>query len=212
MIKFANVVKVKTARINPAVKSKSLILFFFSYYFFLISCSSASSTNKSQGCDASNAIRGRERSRQSADFGPLPRRFSSLVSPTPTLSRSSPRASLSFLRAEKERRGEDRGAGSPQSERRYLKHMQRVQSPLQGERGKKSRTMATCVRLLRIRLTTIYATSATVLLLVLPLFLFLFLLSSHSHLSFVLPAPIFSFDPCLRDRRSREREKEARIL
>lgn len=89
---------------------------------------------------------------------------------------SSPR-SLSFLlmarrrenkrrERERERRGRAGSSQSESAERRYLKHMQRVQLRSgshrgREERGKKSRTMAACVRLPGIRLTTIYATSAT---------------------------------------------------
>lgn len=124
--------------------------------------------------------------------------------------------SLPFLRAE--RRQERKGRGSSQSERaerRYLKHMQRVQlrsgspSPLDRERGKKSRTMAACVRLPGIRLTTIYATSATT--------------TVHLHLFFTSPlTPSFayvSFPPRLsrpdlfvRLVSSRPGTREARIL
>lgn len=92
-------------------------------------------------------------------------------------------------RGREERRGEW-WTGSPQSERaerRYLKRMQRVQlcsgSPLLGKRGKKSRTMAACVRLPGIRLTTIYATSATTTVHLLLLFHLLFLSRSHPSLS-----------------------------
>jgi len=67
-----------------------------------------------------------KRSRQSANFGFLSRRSSSFIPPTLILPAS---PALSFLRAQ-ERNGEVSGAGSSQSERaerRYLKHMQRVQ-------------------------------------------------------------------------------------
>lgn len=85
-----------------------------------------------------------KRSRQPANFGFLSRRSSSFIPPTLTLPAPRGPRVLSFLRAQ-EKKGEESGTGSPQSERaerRYLKHMQRVQlrsgSPLLvGKEGQK---------------------------------------------------------------------------
>jgi len=218
VIKFANVVEAKVTRINLVVKNE---IAHFILFFLLHTCRARTCLRRNVGQTNRRAamhlmpFAGREESTVSELWAALSRRSSSLIPPTLTLLRSSSPA-LRCLFFALRTRGEDVGAGSPQSERRYLKHMQRVQlssrrqPPRQGERGKKSRTMAACVRLPGIRLTTIYATSATttVLLLVLPLFLFL--LSSHSHpsLSFCpLRSPPFS--PCLPpDRHSKERERE----